>query len=335
MCKLVDDNSGMALILTILIVSLVVSLTLQLNATMRTDMSGAANVRDGIRLNYVAKSGFNYALAVLQADARADSKEGDRGDSLLEAWADQETFLEGAAALFSNSRFQVKISDHSGRIQINNLINDKGEKNNSQIKLLTRFLASPEFELDEDHVNNIVAAVIDWIDNDDEITTLDSGGIGAETKDYLRMDPPYPCHDGPIGFLEELLLVKGVTKELFYGIEEKPGISDYLSVHGDGKININTADGLVLRALSEEMTDSMVENMLEYRQDRSADLSAVDWEARVDAPGVPVPDESIIGTKSSFFEVAAFGFEQDMTKKMTGMVERTEETMRILSLKIE
>ena len=330
-----NNIRGIALILTILIVSLVVSLTLQLNATMRSDVYGAANVRDGIRLNNVAKSGFNYALAVLQADARADAKEGDRGDSLLEAWANQETFLEGSAALFSKSRFEVKISDHSGRIQINNLISDKGQKNNNQIKLLIRFLESPEFDLDDDHVNDIVAAIIDWIDEDDETTTLDSGGIGAETKEYLGMDPPYPCHDGAIGFLEELLLVKGITRELFYGTGEKPGISDYLSVHGDGKININTADRLVLRALSEEMTDGMVESMLDYRRDESADLSAVNWEARIAAAGVPAPDDSMVGTKSAFFEVVALGVEHEMAKEVTGMVERTEDALRILSLKIE
>lgn len=321
------------MILTILVVSLVVTVTVQFNRGMRTDLYGAVNLRDGVSLKYVAKSGFNYGLAVLQADMREDAEEGDRGDSLLEAWADQEAFSEVSAALFSDARFEVRVSDHSGKIQVNNLINDKGERNRAQTELFIRFLQSPEFELDADTARDIAAAVVDWIDKDDETTALESGGMGAETKDYLSLDPPYPCHNEPIEFIEELLLVKGVTRELFYGNGEKPGISEYLSIFGDGKININTAPRLVLKALSEDMTDWMVDNMLKYRQDQNNDLKQLSMKERT--VGEAAVDSTLLTTKSSFFGIRSEGIRYNMARAVTGIVERTKDGIQILSWKIE
>jgi len=336
MVRFLGNSRGMALLLTILIISLVVSMTLELNSSMRDNAYGAANLRDSIRLDQVAKSGLSYALAVLRADALADAKDMGRGDSLLEAWADHEALADGSASLFTDSRLDLRILDHSGRIQINNLVNDKGEYSKMQIELLTRFLESPEFDLDTDQAKAIVAAIVDWIDKDDTEYTYDTL-LGAEKAYYATLDSPYPCRDGPIEFLEELLLVKGMTKELYYGTGDKPGISGYLSTYGDGKININTADRLVLKALSADMTDWMVDNMIEYRQDSDNNLSQIDLNARLGGgvDSVALDDEALLTTKSSFFEVLAVGLQEVMAKRVTAMVERTEDGVNVLWKQIE
>jgi hypothetical protein len=46
--------------------------------------------------------------------------------------------------------------------------------------------------------------------------------------------------------LEELLLIKGMKPETYYGKEGQEGLRDYLTVHSDGRININTAGLLIL-----------------------------------------------------------------------------------------
>jgi len=361
MMRLLKNSRGMAIILTILVISLVVALTIQLNVSMRADLYGAANVRDGIRLGYVAKSGFNYAMAVLQADAQADAEEESRSDSFAEDWHHAETYGAAAASLFSNSRFDVRISDHSGRIQINNLVNVKGKDkgkdkgkpkkkyNDDQIALLTRFLKSPEFGLEDDTAGDLVAAIVDYIDEDDD--TYDVGGMGAEKDEYLKLG--YPCRNGPIEFLEELLVVlkvKGLGEELFYGTGESPGISKYLTPYGDGKININTADRLVLQALSEDIDSRMLDAMDEYRQDEVNDLSKVDWGERTgtgESPSNGILD--LLDVKSAYFEITSHGIDNTsdelkmtprgiegaMAKTVTGMVERTEESTRVLWRKIE
>ncbi len=319
------DNRGMALILTILIISLIVALTLQFNTSMWSNLHAAWNLRDGIKLGCIARSGFNGALAVLYEDASS----GDT-DTLHETWAHLRIFSETSASLFEQGRFLVEISDHSGRIQINQLVDKEGNYNDSQKHLLTRFLGSAEFDLDPEEAENIVDAIKDWIDPDSEPTRF-----GAEDAYYQALEKPYPCKNAPLEFLEELLLVRGITKELFYGSGENPGISRFLSPHGNGRININTADPLVLRALSDQIDQEQAEDMVAYREDEDNNLSDLKWYKKVPGmSGVSIPD-SLLTTSSTYFEITSEGFKGAMSKRINGMVERKDKTLKILSWKVE
>ncbi|MBW1742444.1 MAG: general secretion pathway protein GspK [Deltaproteobacteria bacterium] len=319
------NNRGMALILTILVISLIVALTLQFNASMRSDLQATANLRDGVKMGYIAKSGFNYALAVLSVDSAEGSV-----DSLHDTWADSKALSENAASLFDEGRIEVKISDHSARIQVNRLVGENGEYNAVQKGLMTRFLNSPAFGLSSEDVDNIVDAIKDWIDGNSEVTKF-----GAENTYYQTLEKPYSCKNAPLEFVEELLLVRGITKDLFYGTEERPGISHYLSTYGDGKINVNNAGPLILRALSDDMDDGMVEEMVSYREDEESDLSDPAWYKTLPGMGgVKIPDE-LLTTSSTYFEVTSDGFRDNMAKRISGIVERTEGKLDTLSWKIE
>ncbi|MBW2331076.1 MAG: general secretion pathway protein GspK [Deltaproteobacteria bacterium] len=326
MGRFLRNSRGMALILTILIISLIVSLTLQFNISMRSDLHAAVNLRDGVKLGYIARSGFNYALAVLSED--------DSGvDSLHDTWADPKTFSENSAALFDDGRFEVKVSDHSGRIQINKLILDNGNYDSDQKGLLMRFLKSPEFGLEEEEVNDIVDAVKDWIDKDDDPTGLG----GAENSYYQTLEKPYSCKNAPIEFLEELLLVKGITRELFYGTKEKPGVSNYLSPHGEGGVNINTAAPVVLRAFSDDIDDEMVKDMDKYRtaKENEEGLSDPKWYKKVLGMSHVTIANELLTTSSTHFEITSKGFKEAMARQVTGMVKRKEDKFDLLSWKIE
>ena len=314
------DNSGMALILTILIISLIVALTLQFNTSMRSDLHAAANLRDGIKLGYIAKSGFNYVLAVLLDDDNSV-------DSFHDTWADSKSLSENSADLFGDDRFEVKVSvsDYSGRIQINKIVNDdKKTYNDKQKDLLTRFLKS--FGVEDEEVSNIRDAIKDWIDADNDVT----GFGGAENSYYQTLERPYSCKNAPVEFLEQLLLVKGISQEIF------SHISPYLSPYGDGKININTAKPLVLGALSDDIDDERVQDMLTYREDENNDLSNPNWYKSVPGMGDVTIPNALLTTSSTYFEITSKGLKGAMAKRVTGMVERKRgEPIKILSWKIE
>ncbi len=326
--KLLRDNRGMALILTILIISLIVALTLQFNTSMWTNLHAAANLRDGIKLSCIARSGFNGALAVLYEDASSGNV-----DTLRETWAHAGIISGSSAYLFDEGRFLIEIADLSGRIQINQLVDQSGNYVDTQKGLLVRFLSSAEFDLDDEEVENIVDAIKDWIDNPD--TDDVTGWGGAEDSYYQALEKPYPCKNAPLEFLEELLLVRGITTELFYGTEERPGISPYLSTHGDGKININTAAPLVLRALSERIDEDLAEDMVAYREGEDNDLSVSTWYKEVPGMGdVSIPD-SLLTISSKYFEITSEGLKGSMSKRIKGVVERKEGKLQVLSWKVE
>jgi general secretion pathway protein K len=325
MKKVLRNNRGVALILTILVISLIVALTLEFSSSMRSDLQATANLRDGVKISYIAKSGFNYALAIL----KLDSAEGGI-DSLHDDWSDSKMLSQNAASLFDQGRVEIKIVDHSARIQVNLLVDQNGEYNAVQKGLLTRFLQSPVFDLSLEEVDNLVDAIKDWIDGNSEVTRF-----GAEDAYYKTLEKPYSCKNAPLEFVEELLFVRGITKELFYGTDEKPGISEYLSVHGDGKININNAEPLILRALSDEIDDGMVEDMVSYRADEESDLSDPGWYKTLPGMGdVNIPGE-LLTTSSTYFEVTSVGYKDDMVKRISGVVERREGELDTLSWKVE
>lgn len=325
MVGVTNNSRGIALILTILIVGLIVSLTLHFNTSMRSNLYAAANLSDGIKLGCIARSGFNGARAVLHEDRSSGNV-----DTLRELWAQSGALSDSAAILFDEGKVFVEIRDLSGRIQINQLVDKKGMYNEVQKGLLLRFLNSPDFGLEPDESENIVDALKDWIDSDNEVTRF-----GAEDSYYQGLEKPYHCKDAPVEFLEELQLVRGITKELLYGSGEKPGILPYLSPYGDGRININTADPLVLRALSDRIDQDLVDAMIAYREDEDNDLSDAAWYKKVPGIGdVSIPG-SLLTTSSTHFEILSEGLKGEMRKQIKGMVERDEKTVKILSLRVE
>jgi general secretion pathway protein K len=321
----VEKNEGFALILTVLIISLIVASTLNFNTSMRCDLDSAVNLREAIRAGTIARSGFDYALAVLIKDSLASDF-----DSLHEPWADSETLSEVSASMFERGRFNVQIVDHSGKIQINQLIEESGAYNTKQKDLLARFLGSEQFGLSAEEVDNIIDAIKDWIDPDDEVTRF-----GAENTFYQSQETPYSCRNAPMEFPEELLFVKGVTKELFFGTDERPGISSYIATHGDGRVNINTAGPLVLKALSDQLDLEMAAAMVAYRDDEENDLKDPKW--YVNTPGMSEVgiDPDLVTTSSVYFEIMSKAFVTAAVKTVKAMVKREKGESVILSWKID
>jgi len=309
------DNRGFALILTILIISLLLAMTLHFNGAMWAGLYASANLRDGVHLSCIARSGVDCALAVLSEDASSSSS-----DSLTESWARLKELSMNSDRLFEKGRFQTEIRDLSGKIPINSLVNANGEYNEPQKELLVRFLSQEGFGLEPEAVGNLVDAIKDWIDPDTEITRF-----GAENGYYRSLDPPCACRNGPLDSLGELRHVKGMTDGLFFGgVETGPGISEYLTVYGDGKININTAEAPVLLALSDEMDEDMVREMMAYRLDEGNDLSAPEWYRNVPGLGHVTIDPDLIKTSSDTFEVRSVGIGETghMTREVIAIVKR-------------
>ncbi len=75
---------------------------------------------------------------------------------------------------------------------------------------------------------------------------------------YSNLEYPYPKKDANYETLDELLLVKGMDKEIF------DKLINYVTIYGEGKININTASAEVLYALG--LDDSLIDKVLEVRQ---------------------------------------------------------------------
>src|SRR6266481_420207 len=114
----------------------------------------------------------------------------------------------------------------------------------------------------------LVGAILDWIDPDDHEHIE-----GAENDYYHGLNPPYDCKNGPIDDISELLMIRGITQEMYwgpnatnhpasawqqklnrYGPSAAPpsynaGLVDIFAPFGTGKLNINTASAAALQII--------------------------------------------------------------------------------------
>src|ERR1051325_2639102 len=65
---------------------------------------------------------------------------------------------------------------------------------------------------DSSDIPTIIDSYFDWVDADNK-THL----AGAESADYLRMPAPYYAKNGPVDDIRELLLIKGMNEQIFWG----------------------------------------------------------------------------------------------------------------------
>lgn len=179
---------------------------------------------------WLARAGIRHAMAVLKMDAALDSL--NAWDAFTDAWAySPERFKHVAcgngffAVGYALQNDEAGVREAYGMVDENRKIN----LNRAPAEILLRLPGmNPEK----------VAALLDWRDRD----SLPSTG-GVEAAYYLALQPPYRCKDADLDFVEELELVRGFTQEDIHRLQP------FVTVYGDGRVNINTASADVLQTL--------------------------------------------------------------------------------------
>jgi len=329
------DRSGMALVLTLLAVSFLVAVTLQLFSSVNRQMQAAHNLQEAVRLDAMTFSGLNLARAALLADQREN-----QFDSLHDSWNALDA--EAVSALFDQGRVEVSVTDLSGRLQVNALVSREKDaakrrrQEKRQHDMWYRLLTSGRFAIEsEDEAVALIDALKDWIDQDNA-----ERDHGAENDYYQALDNPYSARNGPAEYPEELLLVRGMSKQLFYGDPKHVGLVDYVTTAGlDGKININTAPIEVLQVLSEGISKEIAQELIDFRgEKRNIDfLSRSDWVRRVSGfPGDLELDQDLLTVVSHDFLVTVTAKGSGMVKTGIGLVHRDDkQTQKLLYWKVE
>ena len=159
----------------------------------------------------------------------------------------------------------VVLGSENGLLNVNRLTTPDGRIDRRRIDQFLRLIDALNHQEKEAPPlgYGLVPATIDWVDRNDDVSCLafvQRDNLGAENDYYQTRTPPYPCRNGPVNALEELLWVKGMTPEDFARL--RPA----LTCLGDGKIDINTAPKLVLQSLSEQMDAALADRIIQQRK---------------------------------------------------------------------
>ncbi len=318
--KILRSKSGIALITVILILSILVAAALELNRASRADVYDAANVSDAVKLYYIAKSGF-YGAAALLANSKNEY------DTLRDDWAHAEILSAQSKSFFPNGQFVVRIDDEQGKVPLQRLVHDGAVDENVR-GLLLRLLKLPEFKLEGNKAEEMVDSIIDWIDENSDVT-----GQGAESSYYQSLPQPYTAKNAPLDCIEELLMIKGITREIYMGTSEKPGLAQFVTIYGSGAVNPSTAQKMILRALDERITTELADRMDEYRKAKGNNLSSVEWYKKVTGmEAITIKPELITMVKSSHFKIYSTGTADKMEQHITGVIKRPRELREPVSI---
>ncbi|HMP80424.1 MAG TPA: type II secretion system protein GspK, partial [Pirellulaceae bacterium] len=116
--------------------------------------------------------------------------------------------------------FRYGLVDESSKLNLNILTFAENQVPGSGRQLL---MALPEMTED------VADAILDWLDVDEDLRDY-----GCEGGYYQGLSPPYACKNGPLDSLDELLLVRGVTPQLLFGLDtNRNGILDQDEMFGN------------------------------------------------------------------------------------------------------
>jgi general secretion pathway protein K len=265
-----DSERGVALLLVLWIFMILTVIVAQFSRAMRDDAVTTHNLAEETSARAVALAGMSRAIysslrmreQSIEAEDTDDEEEGqvgvDDGSAPFEYWLPDGAWHEDA---YGGGRFKVRLTDEGGKIPLNR----------ADEYLLRRVFQNLGF--DTDAQEEMADAIMDWRDRD-VLARLN----GAEEEYYLGLRPPYRPKDGPFDAVDELLAVRGMTRELVFGPQDEglggedlgdelPPIAlrDVFSVFNrSGNINVRTAPPEVLRVLMGDDVDAL-EEILELR----------------------------------------------------------------------
>jgi len=308
---------GVALLAALVVVALLVALVLPFNQKARVDVALAANVRDELKALYVAQSGLALALAALRADQTPEA------DGQGDQWASFRAYAAGSEGLFAEGSFEGDILDENAKFNINSVLDDTGKVDEARGAQLTRLFAL--LGLDPSAAD----CVLDYMDVD-----TDARPLGAESDWYEEQGRP-GCRNAPLDALSELLQVKGISAQAFFGAPGKPGLKDVLSIRSDGAVNLNTAPAVVIASLSDKIDESMANNLVEARAGKTYEKLE---DITADVPGfrsdLISEIEPLVTLKSSIFTVEVMATCNEARKGLQAEVRRAEGVVGVTSLRL-
>lgn len=236
---------GSALLAVLWVSAALAAIAFSLSSTVLGETQRTSTDVDGLRAYYLASGGLQRAEYELLWAVGSPDKFPIRRDSARVDYT------------FPSGDVRVEIIPEAAKLNVNQA------RPEELYKMLTAMGLEPE------RAGEVTAAILDWR----------SGGAGGPFDQYyLSLTPSFQARHASFEEIEELLSVKGVTPELFYGtyvpaeegaegprLTPRAGLVDCLSVFGsDSRIDANTAAPPVLAAIG--LSPDAINALLERRR---------------------------------------------------------------------
>jgi type II secretory pathway component PulK len=221
-------RAAFALILVMITIIALTTLVASFALSMSTEVRLAQNADYDLELEWMGRAGIEMARWAL-----ANKCPEQKGmDALNQFWA-------GGTAPCSNEvpqislknvpmgrgHFSVSISDMERKWDINLVANSRPP----QTEVLQKALVEVGLT-DAGLSSTIVDSILDWCSPSATTTRLS----GAKDDFYGRLKPPYYCKNGNVDDLSELLLIRGISPDIYWGSYSTNHPMSAYQEHGGG-----------------------------------------------------------------------------------------------------
>lgn len=171
----------------------------------------------------------------------------------LELWYPR---FEPYSLQLGEQEYAVQVLDLRGRLDINKAAPWL------MLEVIRRCPVPEELRAEE-----VADPILDWMDQDESRREH-----GAEADYYLGLPQPYLPKNGPLQSIQELLLVKGVSRELLEGNKERPGLRDFFAAQGGAleRMEINSASPRSF-ALLQDLPQESIQAIVQHRKQKPID----------------------------------------------------------------
>lgn len=247
-------KKGSILIYSLWILALLGIFAAQIGLRVRQRAALLSKIESRSQLHHIAEGGLKKAIAALRSDIqlahgmytalskynRHNNQNLFNGITIGQGKADVKYQYYNDASNQYEDRFGFV--DEERKLNVNV----------AGVKILKRLIRNVAVD-NEDEAQEIAEAIIDWRELGQSRLT------GFYSDDYYaNLEFPYEPKNADFELIDELKLIHGVTQEVFERLRP------FITVYGDGKININTASFDVLLALGLEKT--VVDKLLYARR---------------------------------------------------------------------
>lgn len=202
-------------------------------STVRAETERTSTSLDSLKAYYLATGAINGAIVRIEWGPQYRKPDGTPQFGQLPVTVMQFNFPSGSAV--------VNLIPETAKLNVNQAPAEQ------LINLLIALGAEPA------QAQAIAQGILDWR------SPSPGGSFTQFDQYYLGLTPSFQARHASFREIEELLLVRGVTRDLFYGsyiqgpdgrLVRRAGLRDCLSVYGStGLIDVNTAEPAVMEAV--------------------------------------------------------------------------------------
>jgi len=244
-----ERNRGSALLAVLWLSAALAAIAFSLSSTVRGETERVSTAVDGLRSYYLASGAVERAsVELLWTITNPGQRKIPRGSSAVDY-----NFPSGTA--------HVQIVPEAAKLDVNKIMPEE------LYRLVVALGVEPA------RAQEITLGIVDW-------RSPQAQGASAVDQYYLSLTPSFRARHASIEEIEELLLVKGVTPDIFYGtyvpvpdaelgggprLAPRAGLADCLSVYGSTQqVDVNTANPAVLAAIG--MAPGAIQTLVERRR---------------------------------------------------------------------